>query len=248
MAPKPLKKHQKRQRVRHATTFKEVTEKLMSIKWKYLPHRYQVSNYIYHWLQILSKTDELGPIFHMDYSENITQAFQYITQSSHFSKKQYPLHCTVKHEGGKNHYLYHLSDELTHNFSSTFNVMKHAFQISQQPPQFLHVKSDSCSMQYKCKYVFGKYKQLASEIGIPIICYFGVPGHGKGLVDAMSGFSVKGPLRKAVVTEDLHYDSAQDIVSYLQELFKDDPYKIYFELNPQEINSVDKIAVKITNV
>ena len=73
-------------------------------------------------------------------------------------------------------------------------------------------------------------------------------GHGKGLVDAMSGFSVKGPLRKAVVTEDLHYDSAQDIVSYLQELFKDDPYKIYFELNPQEINSVDKIAVKITNV
>ena len=120
--------------------------------------------------------------------------------------------------------------------------------MSQQPPQFLRIKSDNCSMQYKCKYVFGKYNQLTSETGIPIICYFGVSGHGKGLVDAMSGFGVKGPLRKAVVTEDLHYDSAQDIVSYLLELFKDDPYKIHFELNPQEIHSVDKIAVTITNV
>ena len=60
-------------------------------------------------------------------------------------------------------------------------------------------------------------------------------------------YNVKGPLRKAVITEDLHYDSAQDIVSYLQELFKDDPYKICFELNPREIHSADKIVVKITN-
>ena len=119
--------------------------------------------------------------------------------------------------------------------------------MSQQPPQFLRIKSDNCSMQYNCKYVFGKYKQLASEIRIPIICYFGVSGHGKVLVDAMSGFSVKD-LLKAVAIEDPHYDSAQDIVSYLQELFKDDPYKIHFELNPQEIHSVDKVAVRITNV
>ena len=67
---------------------------------------------------------------------------------------------------------------------------------------------------------------------------FGVSRHGKGLVDVMSGFVVKDPLRKAVVTEDLHYDSVQDIFSYLQELFKDDPYKIHFELNPQETHSV----------
>ena len=44
---------------------------------------------------------------------------------------------------------------------------------------------------------------------------FGVSRHGKGLVDVMSGFGVKDPLRKAVVTEDLHYDSVQDIFSYL---------------------------------
>ena len=220
----------------------------MSIKWKYLSYRYQVSNDIYNWPQILSTTNELGPIFHMDCLENITQAFKYEPQSSHLNKKQYSLHCTVKHEGDKNHYLFQLSNELTHNFAFTFNVGKHTFQMSQQPPQFLRIKYDNCSIQYKCKYVFGKDKQLAFEIGIPLIYCFDVSGHGKGLVDAMSGFGVTGPLRKAVVTEDLHYDSVQDIVSYLQELFKDDPYKIHFELNIQEIHSVDKVAVKITNV
>ena len=35
---------------------------------------------------------------------------------------------------------------------------------------------------------------------IYIYIYYGAPGHGKGLVDAMSGFGVKGPLRKAVIT------------------------------------------------
>ena len=239
------KTSKKTEKVHHTTTFKEVTEKSMSIKWKYLSHRYQVSNDTYHWPQILSTTNALGPVFHMDYPENVTQAFKYEPQSSHFNKKQYSLHCMVKHEGDKNHYLYHLSDEINHNFALKFNVIKHAFQMSQQP---VRITSDNCSMQYKCKYVSGKYKQLASEIGIPIIHYFGVSGHGKGLIDPMSGFGFKGPLRKVVITEDLHYDSPQDVVSYLQQLFKDDPYKIYFELNPQEIHFVEKVVVKITNV
>ena len=61
----------------------------MSIKWKYLSYRYQVSNDMYNWPQILSTTNELGPIFHMDCLENITQAFKYEPQSSHLNKKQY---------------------------------------------------------------------------------------------------------------------------------------------------------------
>ena len=31
---------------------------------------------------------------------------------------------------------------------------------------------------------------------VPNIWYYDVSGHGKGLVDAVSGFGVKGPLRK----------------------------------------------------
>ena len=52
VVPKLLRKDQKKKkrdpRVHNAPTFKEVTKKLMSIKWKYLSHMYQVSNDIYH--------------------------------------------------------------------------------------------------------------------------------------------------------------------------------------------------------
>ena len=41
----------------------------------------------------------------MDYPENITQSFKYEPHESHSNKKQYSLHCTVKHEEDKNKYF-----------------------------------------------------------------------------------------------------------------------------------------------
>ena len=64
--------------------------------------------------------------------------------------------------------------------------------------------------------------------------YYGAAGHGKGLVDAMSGFGVKGPLRKAVVTENLSYSSSEEIHSYLQQLFQIDDKKHYYLLSESE--------------
>ena len=55
-------------------------------------HRYQVCNDSYHWPQILNTVGDLRPIYHMDYSENITQSFKYEPHESHSNKKQY---CTV---------------------------------------------------------------------------------------------------------------------------------------------------------
>ena len=180
----------------------------------------------------------------MDYSENITQSFKYEPQEYHFNKKQYSLHCTVKHEEDRNKYFYHFSDELTHNFAFTQSVVEHLIKIDPEL-EIIRIKSDNCSTQYKSKNVFGKYKQLASEKGISVICYYGVSGHGKGLVDAMSGFGAKGPLRKAVVTQDLHYDCASNIVSFLKDPFINDNQKQHFELESKEIQSVTTIDIKI---
>ena len=47
------------------------------------------------------------------------------------------------------------------------------------------------------------------------IVYYGVLGHGKDLVDAMSAFGVKGPIKKAVLREDFSYHKALDIQEYL---------------------------------
>lgn len=151
------------------------------------------------------------------------------------------------HLEDQNKYIYHLSDHLTHNFAFTFCVINHFIGLHDETP-LIRFKSDNCSTQYKCKHVFGKCKDLAVKIGFPIIWYYGVSGHGKGLVDAISGFGVKGPLRKAVVTEDFHYDHANDILNYLNSFFSQDSTKKHYELTSDEIYSVPGSAIQIKDV
>ena len=70
-------------------------------------------------------------------------------------------------------------------------------------------------MQFKSKHVFYFWHSLAKEQDKTIIVYYGPSGHGKGLVNAMSAFSAKTPLRSAVVAEDFDYRSAADIQNFL---------------------------------
>ena len=78
-------------------------EELVKIAWKmqkqYLVHKYEVFNDMHHWPVILSTASEMGPIYHMDFSENRCQMHKFEPQSSHFNKAQYSLHCTVRHVG-----------------------------------------------------------------------------------------------------------------------------------------------------
>ena len=67
------------------------------------------------------------------------------------------------------------------------------------------------------------------------IVYYDVYGHGKGLVDAMSGFGVKSPFRRAVITSNFSYRNSLDIYNYLTETFFNDNKKHYFVLDPETI-------------
>ena len=80
----------------------------------------------------------IGVIYHMDYSENLSQQYKYEPQSSHFNKNQYSLHCTVKHTGAINspyEYIYHLSDEKKHNFAFTSVAVNHILELN-HPMQY----------------------------------------------------------------------------------------------------------------
>ena len=57
------------------------------------------------------------------------------------------------------------------------------------------------------------------------------------MVDAMSAFDVKSPLSRAVLTKNLHYNSAEDIHQYLSDLFKDDKTIFYTILTSEDIES-----------
>ena len=73
----------------------------------------------------------------------------------------------------------------------------------------------NCSTKYESKYVFKQLQLLAADTMKSVIVYYGVSDHGKGLVDAMSGFEVKGSLRRAVTTSNLGYSDSIEIDNFL---------------------------------
>ena len=105
----------------------KVTETLEELRYNldkqgqsYLHHRYEIKNDHYLWPQILENT-QLGYVFQMDYSENISCTPKFEPQDAHFSGKQVSLHCTVVHSPDvlKSQYAYHLSDIKRHDSAFT---------------------------------------------------------------------------------------------------------------------------------
>ena len=161
------------------------------------------------------------PVFHMDYSENLQITPKFEPQSSHFVKRQFSLHCTVFNSSGdegERKFVYHLSDDTGHDVYFTMAVIKDLIQRYCPHSDVIRFKSDNCSIQQKCGYVFYEMILLAVLLRKIFIVYYGIAGHGKGLVDAMSGFGVKTPLRKAVVTNDFHFKTSKVLQEFLQNL------------------------------
>ena len=194
----------------------------IKMKQQYLTHMYQVRNDKFEWRNILNTINQYGCIFHIDCSENSAGTPKFEPQSAHFNKRQHSLHCTVLLEVDDNDnlqykYIYHLSDDLTHGYAFTGYVVEDILTSipALKRDKFIRFKSDNCSVQFKSKNVFNFWKNLSIMTKKTVILYYGVAGHGKGTVDAMSGFGVKDPIRKAIVQEDLFFNSAEAIYHYL---------------------------------
>ena len=82
-------------------------------------------------------------------------------------------------------------------------------------------KSDNCSQQYKSRFVFANWRALKNNK--TIILYYGVSGHGKGLVDSMSIFGVKGSLPKSIFTENFFLNHVEQVKEHLEQKHLDKP-------------------------
>ena len=76
-------------------------------------------------------------------------------------------------------------------FHILIDILEHNEEIVKSG--HLVLRTDNCSVQYKSKYVFYKMKELAEKYQITFSWFYGEPGHGRGLVDAMSHFGCKWP-------------------------------------------------------
>ena len=109
---KKWKKVQKTtERVYHDLSFKDVHLKLVSMKKLYITWIWSLQQCIS--LAKNNSTPGIGEICYLGYSENMTQQYKFESQSSHFNKKQFSLHCTVKHLPDSQKYIYYLSNAMT---------------------------------------------------------------------------------------------------------------------------------------
>ena len=83
-------------------------------------------------------------------------------------------------------------------------------------------------------------KLLPTKYNITICWFYGVPGHGKGLVDAMSSFGVKQPLKHEIITKDKWFPSAPRMVLFLEQHFEDlgDYSKEYHLIDEEETSKI----------
>ena len=110
---KETKKSNKTERVEQQLSFRVILQKWNKIKKEYIIDKFQIYNDKAHWPSVLETANIYGEIYHMDFSENLTELVKYEPQSSHFNKSQYSLHCTAKYTGLEEspyHYLYLLSN------------------------------------------------------------------------------------------------------------------------------------------
>ena len=79
------------ERVIYRKDAEEVTKTLIEVKQVYLLHLYQLAHDSFHWKNILAAN---VPIFHMDFSENISLTPKHEVQDAHFNERQASLHCS----------------------------------------------------------------------------------------------------------------------------------------------------------
>ena len=65
---------------------------------------------------------------------------------------------------------------------------------------------------------FGSYQQLANKYNSIIIRVYGAAGHGRGLIDDMSSFGVKGILRRSIIGKDIFFADSNEIKEYLESI------------------------------
>ena len=105
------------------------------------------------------------------------------------------------------------------------------------------VCSDNCSTQYKSRYTFAQMER-AKDYDIDVFWFYGAPGHGRELVDAMSSFGAKAPLRKAIITseDELFFYNVSEMETFLSQYFANDDKNKYFLVD--ETKNAEKRRVK----
>ena len=212
-----------------------IINKLQVLAEKYLLHCFFMVNDKVYRKKFLQTTQYYT--LWLDYSQNIAFTEKKQVQSTHFSGRQHTLHNTaIQSPNDEKVYVYHLSDDMNHNSVLTFYIIKDIIHNHLEVMQkgCLILCSDNCQEQYKCKFTFFQMKKIAAEFGITVVWFYGEPEHERGLVDAMSSFGCKQQLHHEIVTNDVWFANAEQMVQFLTKYFSNDSSKEYYCVDAAE--------------
>ena len=167
-----------------------VISQLQSQALAFLKHRFFVINDKIYSPRFLENCEH--HVLWLDYSQNIALIEKMQVQSAHFSGKQHLLHNAIikKSNDANVTSVYHLPDDTNHDSVMMFEIIEN--NINDHPKVIENkisiLQSDNCPGQYKSKFTFYIMTELARKCSITVAWFYGEPGHGKGLVDAMSSF------------------------------------------------------------
>ena len=190
-----------------------VVDNLLQISSCYLKHRSYVGNV--NIVLPMLKEGFSGKCIELDFLENLDLRPKHKAQSVQFSRKQHTLHCAI-FRPGDTIFHYHLSDDTKHDFVFVEEFLRDLIRQYDIKNEDVMIQSDNVPTHYKNRHSFALLQNLANEFNLRIIRTYGVAGHGKGTIDAMSSFGVKNVLRRDIVTQDVFFDSSKEIVEYLQ--------------------------------
>ena len=118
-------------------------------------------------------------------------------------------------------------------FSIIRDIIHHHPEVNQKG--FLILHSDNCQEQYKCKFTFFEMKKIAMDFGITVVWFYVEPGHGCGLVDAISSFGCKQKLCRKIITNDSWFPNANYMVQFLKKYFSGDSSTEYYCVDAADI-------------
>ena len=109
----------------------------------YLKHRTYVENDKQVWPVLREKYAHCKYI-HLDFSENINITPKFEVQDAHFSGKQYSLHCMLLEPANPYKFVFHLSNNTTHDSAFVDLVLNDIFDLQNVWNETVLIKSDNC--------------------------------------------------------------------------------------------------------
>lgn len=132
------------------------------------------------------------PLLQVDFSENYACEQQNEIQSAHWQPPNVTIFPAVFWKEGKAQSFAIVSDTRSHEKETVYSFLKHLVRQltnSNDIPKgsTLHIFSDGCAGQFKCKFNFFHLEKLSEIFEVKIMWHFFASCHGKGAVDGVGG-------------------------------------------------------------